>query len=136
MADVMTRASTRRRSTKTALSDGLGLQHCFMAASALGMKFSLTQVRDVVTFSASMPADVVLSPDEGRRDPCLGNSTGALRLDALRRPQVTCYRFRRNPPSPKGAEGVRGQKKVCVPKIGLKFPAPLIISFFARGQFF
>ena len=37
---------------------------------------------------------------------------------------------------PPDKEGVRGQKTVCVPKIGLKFPAPLIIFIFCRRKSF
>ena len=49
------------------LSVGLGLKHCRMAARALGMQVELTQSEDVVTFSASMPVDVV-APDEEHID--------------------------------------------------------------------
>ena len=34
-----------------------------------------------------------------------------------------------------GGGGVRGQKKVCVPKISLKFPAPLINYIFCLKKF-
>ena len=41
------------------LSDGLGLNHCFLAAQALGMDFGLEQRGDRVTFWARMEADVL-----------------------------------------------------------------------------
>ena len=37
---------------------------------------------------------------------------------------------------PPGGGGVRGQKKVHVPKIGLKFPAPLINFIFLLRKIF
>ena len=42
----------------------------------------------------------------------------------------------RTPTPPAGGGGVRGQKIVCVPKIGLQFPAPLINFIFCRVKFF
>ena len=48
-----------KRKSVGGLSDGLGLKHCFLAASALGMRFDFRQQRDVVTFSASMEASIV-----------------------------------------------------------------------------
>ena len=38
------------------------------------------------------------------------------------------------PPPPTPTPGVRGQKTVCLPKIGLKFPAPLINFSFCRRK--
>ena len=44
--------------------------------------------------------------------------------------------LRRKNPHPKWGGGFTGPKKVCVPEIGLKFPAPLISVFFCLRKNF
>ena len=63
-------------------------------------------------FNVADLADVVLLPDSLAR-------TATSLIDTL--------------PLQKGGVG-RGQKKVCAPTIGLKFPAPLINFTFCRRQ--
>ena len=62
-ADIVSRVvrlGSAREFSTSALSDGLGLKHSFLAAGALEAKYRFWQDQDLVTFQAKLTADLVI----------------------------------------------------------------------------